>query len=160
MTVSGTFGCGYDGCRRGGAALLGLLLVLASSGCGGPAGPKVISVTGKLTYQGAPVPNATITALPSDPGRGRPAMATTAADGSFSLQSAGGERPGVEPGSYKLRIEALKVPLSEIPPDQLMAREEENRAVPKKYFDEQTSGLTLSVTETDSAKELPLDLAE
>ena len=67
-----------------------LLACVLAAGCGDS---KVVSVSGRLTYQGKPVPNAFVHFVPAS---GRPSLGETDADGKFTLvydpQTKGAER--------------------------------------------------------------------
>lgn len=60
-----------------------LFLVLTWSGCGGPSGPAVGTVTGTVTFDGQPVPNASIQFVPIP--EGRTSTAVTDAEGKYTL---------------------------------------------------------------------------
>ena len=61
------------------------LALLAASGCG--SGPPVGTVTGTVTMDGAPLPNALVTFVPE--GGGQPAMGKTDATGKYELYRRG-----------------------------------------------------------------------
>jgi hypothetical protein len=87
-------------CFRG--AILGLpltLLVAVLAGCGA-GGPEIAYVTGKVTMDGKPLPNATVVFVPEN---GRPAGATTNEEGEYVLNFAQG-RKGAIPGESVIRI--------------------------------------------------------
>jgi hypothetical protein len=138
--------------------LIASLILLTCLGCGG-GGPQATRVTGKVTYADKPVPKAVVTFLPSSPGAATSESAVTNESGEFSVQ--GGEnRTGLKPGAYRIKVEAYAVPLNEIPPAELKAREESNRLIPKKFFSEETSGLTVTILDSEKTKVVPLDLKD
>jgi hypothetical protein len=80
-----------------GFALMLLGVVLAGCGAGGP---EIAYVTGKVTMDGKPLPNATVVFVPEN---GRPAGATTNEEGEYVLNFAQG-RKGAIPGESVIRI--------------------------------------------------------
>lgn len=80
-----------------GVTLSLLFVVLAGCGAGGP---EIAYVSGKVTMDGKPLPNATVVFVPEN---GRPAGATTDEDGEYVLNFAQG-RKGAIPGSSVIRI--------------------------------------------------------
>jgi hypothetical protein len=80
-------------------ALVGLVPVAC-----GPSGPEMASISGKVTYDGKPVPKGTITFIPVIPA-GRNAVGVIGPDGSYSLQT---EKPGDGAllGDYTVTISA------------------------------------------------------
>jgi hypothetical protein len=59
--------------------LLAVALLLAASGCGGP----LVTVTGRLTYKGEPVPSTTVKFCPDEEGK-RPSQGVTDDQGNFT----------------------------------------------------------------------------
>ena len=80
-----------------GLATAGMLLAL--TGCG-PSGPDISSVTGTVTMDGKPLPNASVVFQPE---KGRPSGALTNENGEFELNFSGG-RKGAQPGRYIVAI--------------------------------------------------------
>lgn len=78
--------------------MLGLMLAFLS-GCG-PSGPTVYEVSGKVTYQGKPVPGATVTFQPE---QGRPSIGVTDDEGKYFLRYTK-DVNGALPGSHKVFI--------------------------------------------------------
>jgi len=66
----------------------------------------------------------------------------------------------VAAGRYRVSIEAYKRPLHEIPPAELAKIGDDNWAVPKKYLKPDTSGLTVTVEESDSSKTADFELVD
>jgi hypothetical protein len=94
------------------SALLLVVLGLAMlAGCGGPKGPEIVAVRGKVTYAGGAWPKeGRITFAPIKPAQGFPAMPGTAvfqADGSYVVAS--GLREGLVPGKYRICVSCWKV---------------------------------------------------
>jgi hypothetical protein len=80
-------------------------LAFIFAGCG-PSGPKIAYVTGRVTMDGKPLPNATIVFVPEN---GRPAGAKTDADGRYVLNFTKGRR-GAIPGKNTIQITTLRDP--------------------------------------------------
>lgn len=81
--------------------------ILLLAGCG--SGPKTYSVTGTVTYKGAPVEGADIAFLPvkEDP-TVKPAGGATGAGGKFTVKTyfaPGDERTGATAGMYKITLQ-------------------------------------------------------
>jgi hypothetical protein len=82
---------------RIGVVALSLLLVVAGCSRGGP---EIAYVTGRVTMDGKPLANAAVVFIPEN---GRPAGATTDADGNYVLNFTQGRR-GAIPGKNLIRI--------------------------------------------------------
>jgi hypothetical protein len=118
--------------------------LLASSGlagCGGPAKPKTVPVSGTVTSGDKPVTDARIRFIPDDP-NGRTAFGDLDAEGKFTLTTSE-KGDGVIPGSYKVDVtpQGSGAPSADI---------KEKTAVPKaafpdKYRDTKKSGLTFNL---------------
>jgi hypothetical protein len=86
--------------------LIGGVIGLCAAGCGG--GSNAVPCQGRVTLDGAPLPDASVSFLPikaTDPG---PFTDTTDADGKFSLGLAGEEVAGVQPGVYSVFVSTVK----------------------------------------------------
>lgn len=79
--------------------LMGIALV----GCAS-SGPEIAYVSGRVTMDGKPLSNATVVFIPDN---GRPAGATTDAEGQYVLNFAEG-RKGAIPGTNTIRIMTLR----------------------------------------------------
>lgn len=77
-----------------------LVAVLAVSFVGCDSKPDINLVTGKVTLDGSPYPNAQVRFVPES---GRPAMGITDEAGNYSLTYLRGQQ-GAMPGSYKVDI--------------------------------------------------------
>jgi hypothetical protein len=75
-----------------------IVVTCVLSGCG----PEYATVTGRVTLDGEPLPNATVSFMPEDEG-GHPSFGRTEADGSYSLQETH-RLDGALPGKYTVRI--------------------------------------------------------
>jgi len=114
-------------------------LGLSTIACG-PSGPGMSQVSGKVTYQGKPVPSGLITFVPAASG-GRNATGQIGADGTYRLQT---ENPGdgALMGDYNVTIFAQDnpvldyIPSKPVPPKYL---------APAKYEKPATSGLKSTV---------------
>jgi hypothetical protein len=115
------------------------LVLLAPVGCG-RSGPEMARVTGKVTYQGKPVPKGTIAFIPVA-GTGRNATGAIAPDGTYTLQT---EDPndGAQLGEYRVTISARDdAVLDYTPPVPILPK----RLAPEKYENPETSGLKETV---------------
>ena len=83
----------------------GVVLILATIGCGGTKLPNAVSVSGTVAYQGKPVAGAQIVLINADE-KGKPASGVTDAQGSFSVQTYvdATQVKGAMPGSYKVTV--------------------------------------------------------
>jgi hypothetical protein len=80
------------------------LLLLGVVGCGGSAVP----VSGRVTLDGKPIADATVTFQPADSGKpGTGSAGKTDANGQFTLQLVGMNRPGALIGKHRISITAL-----------------------------------------------------
>ena len=86
-------------------ALITTIAVL--SGCG-PSNPPTAKVTGTVTLDGNPVEGAVITFMPDD-GENKPAIATSLADGNYSLTTFK-TGDGAMLGSYKIKVFKYTLP--------------------------------------------------
>jgi len=78
-----------------------ILLVLSTGGCGGSKDANLAPFTGTVTYNGRPVPDATITIQPE---KGAIASAITNAEGKFVAKT--GKSEGVAVGNCTITVEA------------------------------------------------------
>ncbi len=84
------------------------LAVVSVIGCGGQTN---VPVEGRVTLDGQPLPNATVTfsqLRATDPG---PFTATSDAEGKFALGSADKQQTGAAPGEYMVLITTVKPPV-------------------------------------------------
>ena len=127
--------------------------ILLAAGCGGgEEAPPTASVSGKVTFQGAPVTEGFVN-FASDAGFA--ASAPLQEDGAYELVTQYGDMPT---GPYKVSVTPPSPPdtgmgdaTAEAPP----MPDPEN--IPKKYREYGTSGLTVEVTE-DGANTFDFDL--
>ena len=127
----------HPGWRSGLVALAFAVAVVP--GCG-RSGPEMARVSGKVTYQGKPVPKGTITFLPVAP-TGRTATGAISADGSYTLQT---EEPadGAQLGEYRVTIYSHDEPVLDYTPPQPV---KPKLLVPASFEDPETSGLKKTV---------------
>jgi hypothetical protein len=123
------------------------------SGCGVPKG----NVSGKVTYQGKPLPSGTIVFLGPDD---RPVNSSIGGDGSYQVQ-------GVTVGTARITVEtpwefakAQRKNAPKLPPDAPpMANSMMIQAIeiPKKYGDPQQSGVTYDVQKGAQVHDIDLE---
>jgi hypothetical protein len=146
-----------------------VVVVLGCSGDDSGLGRRY-KVTGKVTYNGAPVPHGTVNFLPTKPPppEGRTATGEIE-DGYYSLGTTG-NNDGALPGEYKVAIVALDVDLAAAAapkeqggmihqgdPAHQKAQKNAKKLIPAKYTSGETSGLTAKV---DSSKAIDFDLTD
>ena len=133
---------------RAALALAGAsLLLLILPGCGG-SGVNTVPVTGKVTYQGSPMTHGKVTFSPEDKKLGRPAEGIIDPEGNFSLTTIRAD-DGALPGEYRVAVLAFV-------PGTANAVSRGKPAIPEKFFQHATSGLTATVD--DRATTVDLDL--
>lgn len=117
-----------------------LAVVAAGVGCGSK--PEVVPVSGKVTYNGQPMPYGTVGFQPP---QGQPSGAAIQADGSFKL-STFAEFDGAKPGFYKVKVSCYS---SQSPSERGKPRTGEFSAgaslIPEKYAFVDRSELTAEV---------------
>jgi hypothetical protein len=87
-----------------------LTLTFLLAGCGGPDGPELATVTGRVTVDTSPVAGAVITFLPD--GSGSPSYGRTDADGRYELMFTF-TKSGAMVGKHSVEIETRKIPPAE-----------------------------------------------
>jgi len=153
------------------AVALGIATVVVVVGCGDDSGlGQRHKVSGKVTYNGQPVPKGTINFIPTKPAppEGRAATGDIK-DGYYTL-STGGGGDGAKPGEYDVTVVALDIDLSSaVSTKEGLPKIHEGDAahqkaiksgkslVPTKYNIATTSGLKATV---DGAKTLDFDLKD
>jgi hypothetical protein len=128
------------------------------SGCGGGEEiPDLYTVTGTVTYQGQPVPNADVVFIPDgkpDPKKPAPPRAYGKTDekGKYELLFLDGEE-GAPAGKYKVVVTAYK-PYG--PDDDTETKPQS--LIPEKYSSTASSGITKEVKDKDgNVIDLPLE---
>ncbi len=152
---------------RGSGCLALLACFIGCPQAGNEKAPATAPVTGTVTYKGAAVEGAVVTFSPASSG-GSAAVATTDAQGNFTLKSQWGTE-GAEPGNYKVAISKSEVEggpggEEEIEDARIGGAEEAPAAtvtedLPAKYKSAETSGLTAEV-KADTTNEFKFDLTD
>lgn len=119
---------------------------IIGGGCG-PGRPTIVPISGSVTLDGKPVPQATVLFIPV--AGGVPARGSTREDGSFSLTTFA-EGDGAIAGRHSVAISKMKVTGVEATEDGLLpaSASGEVRTIwltPQKYADATTSGLEVDV---------------
>jgi len=131
--------------------VLAIVASLAAPGCG-RSGPELAPVSGKVTYNGKPVPRGTITFSTDDP-KGRNATGVIGPNGTYILQT---EEPGdgAQLGEYRVSIAAHEddVVLDYVPAKPVLPK----RLIPEKYENPDTSDLKATVK--SGSNDIPFDL--
>ena len=127
------------------SAVLALSALLLSS-CGEQSGPTTFKVTGKVTMDGSPVPEAVVVLYPKNKSEDSmlASQAITDAEGLFEMRThleKDNYKDGMQPGAYVVTVTKLELPRD-------MRRKPKN-LLPKKYSLARTSNLTAHVTSTD-----------
>ena len=106
------------------------LLVVASMGCGGSSdAPDLHEVTGTVTMDGAPLPNASLQFLPKS-GEGRPSWGMTDEEGNYELTYSR-DAVGALPGEHIVKISTSQE--AEEDPDTGETSESSPETVPDVY---------------------------
>lgn len=124
-------------------------LVLCCSGCGGGLDedlPETVAVNGVVTYQGKPVPDASIMFYPLQ-GR-KPATGRTDPQGKFTLRTFE-KADGAIPGAHQVTVNAY-----ESTPEGVSMKS----AIPIKYSSPTTTPLKITVSESNP--EIKLELTD
>ena len=125
-------------------------LLLAVSGCGG----SLVKVSGKLTYQGHPVPNTLVTFYPEDAGK-RPSHGITNDKGHFELAFSSTEA-GALRGKHIVFLKYHVTAAEETGAAKPKASKELKAAIAK-YGDLKTSPLHYEVTKSGDFIDINLD---
>jgi hypothetical protein len=132
-----------------------LLCICFIVGCGGSDAPKLVPVTGVVTFKKQPIGKINVLFVPAD-GAGMLAEGTSKADGTFQLQT---KEPGdgAMEGNYKVSFKFV----SDVIPDMpgfAGAVKPEPSPIPAKYADENRSGVTATVTGDVSKNDFQFNL--
>lgn len=122
------------------AFLLGLFLL---AGCGPATEVAGPAASGTVTLDGKPVTMGTLNFIPKI--EGSSAFAVIDENGHFEINTAAGSA-GIAPGEYQVTVSEWAVEPGSEGPDGKVS-EEGVRLVSEKYTSEETSGLTVTVTE-------------
>lgn len=126
-------------------------LILAVAGC---SGPGLVNASGRLTYQGKPVPSTYVTFWPQEEGK-RASTGLTDDDGNFALSYSRQEQ-GVLLGQHIVFLKydvSLDEELHKIPPK----ASKELKAVIARYGDLKTSPLRAEVTRSGQVIQINLE---
>jgi len=133
------------------AALIALVLCATTLfvGCGKKV-VKTEGVTGKVTLDGAPLPDANVFFVPVDKNSGAlDSFAKTGEDGTYKLQTlTGAANAGTTPGKYLVRFDAqesVDTGKTETVNDQEVPILDSKSILPRRYNDEKTSGFEVEV---------------
>lgn len=131
-------------------AILGMCLA-AMVGCG-DGGPRLVSVSGKVTLDGKPVPNAIVTFNPTGAG-GSNSLGRTDATGTYQLEFSQ-DRKGALVGDYVVDIVTKKVSKADMPDDGSVVDQSAFVEIPAKY---RKRG-TLTATVKDQSNSIDFEL--
>jgi hypothetical protein len=126
-----------------------LALLLAAGGCGQS---RLVNATGRLTYQGQPVPSTLLTFLPDD--QTRAAHGTTDDNGNFTVTYSR-TQTGMPRGWFTVALRydmSVDEELHKTPPK----ASHELKAVIARYSDPATSGLRYEITKGGQFLEIDL----
>ncbi len=127
-------------------------LCLFAAGCSkeqASSGPQPVPASGKITYNGSPLPNAMISLSQSTPGAPG-AVGRSDKEGNFKL-TAGQSGEGAIPGEYQISVSAFEETKTESKPDAPYDPTAKAPApkslVPQKFANPSTSGLKVTIPE-------------
>jgi hypothetical protein len=118
-----------------------LALVAGTIGCSDKL-PRTVRVEGRITYQGKPVTQGSVTFMPTAMAPGssaQPATGSVDPDGNYSLRSYR-EKDGILPGKYSVSVAAYRSYRLPMKPGEKL-----DYSIPEKYTSPQTSGLSADV---------------
>jgi major membrane immunogen (membrane-anchored lipoprotein) len=154
------------------AVALGVTAVVGVLGCGGDDSGlgRRYKISGKVTYNGAPVPQGTVTFVPTKPPTPEGRAATgTIKDGSYALSTTGND-DGALPGEYNVAIISMDIDMASAASSKAeggrihegdaayqKAHKNAKKLIPTKYGVSETSGLKATV---DGAKTIDFPLAD
>lgn len=126
--------------------ILVVTIALGLSGCQKSDRPKLYPVTGTITYDGAPLADATVTFLPEN---GKVAVGATDASGNYTLYTQG--EPGATEGMFRISIVA-EAQTKKYTPEEFEKLTDAERAkahqsrIPARYANPNGAELTATVT--------------
>jgi len=135
-----------------------LLALVVTSGCGEHDGLERAEITGILTNQGKPLPNASVQFLPAGGGTpGMGALGVADAEGRFKVISSRQSDEGIPPGEYTVVVSRFAEPDGTIlPPDALQADHLDAReTIPAPYSG---PGSPLKATIAKEGGEIKIDI--
>jgi hypothetical protein len=129
-------------------SLIFLLLLIAGGIAGCTSGSKSVPVSGRVTYKGKPVANASVNFSPTESAGRAAATGMTDSAGHFTLGTVT-PKDGAQIGKYQVSIIARGPDRTPKPGESLSGMPGEmipgDPAIPTKYFAPDTSGLTFEV---------------
>lgn len=144
-------------------ASLATSFALGLAGCG-PELPETVSVTGKVVSKGQPIANAQIGFIPqSEGGETRPALGTTAEDGTFTLRTyvaPGAEADGAMVGDYTVTVQKTDVPIDPVKLQEMFRKRPQYvppALLPARYGSPNTTPLKATVI-ADGPNEFTLEI--
>lgn len=136
-----------------GGAVIGVIggALIGSMGCGPRGLPNMVPIRGRVTLDGQPLTTGSVIYAPKIPG-GRQAKGELGGDGTFTLTTL---RPGdgAQAGEYLVSVISFKPYPGDPTREQIEAAGgmlDRESAIPKKYSDPATSGLSDSVDKRHS----------
>jgi hypothetical protein len=126
-----------------------LFALLVALGCSSSGELTTAPVSGKVTYNGKPVPNGTVMFVPD---QGPAATGEIAKDGSYRLTTYN-DGDGAVLGNHKISITALQDTSGALPEQRSGTPK---ALVPRKYLSHETSGLTAEVQSGDNVVDFSL----
>jgi beta-glucanase (GH16 family) len=142
--------------RLGVSLLLGCALVaVCLGGCRGDRGPERVVVSGKVTYQGKPLPQGMIRFVPAQTSTG-PTAGASIVDGNYSVDSHG----GVPVGTHTVQIEGYRKMQTAPPPGRPMAPggDPQEQYLPNKF--NMNTGLQITIPSGSGAITKNVDLVD
>ena len=138
--------------------VLTLMFLVSAIGCG-RSRLDTAPLSGKVTYQGNPVPWGTVSFQPVDRKVGRPAMADIKTDGSYEVATLEHDK-GLMAGEYKVSVYAPESPMYKPSAEQKAAAARIKLPTPSRYSSPDTSGLTFTMNPDDGPKTFDIDLTD
>lgn len=129
----------------------GMAAGIVTVGCGG-GGLDTVAVRGTVTYDGKPLENGTVRFVPVDED-GLLAVGRIGPGGQFTLATKGTD--GVVPGDYKISVQSFIIDESVPKKDRELGIGGKKPAIPQKYSNPETSGLTETI---DGSRTIDIDL--
>ncbi|GAA5507919.1 hypothetical protein [Novipirellula caenicola] len=124
------------------------ILILASIGCGSSTTYDVVAASGTVMLDNKPIEGVSLTLIPQAGIKGRGGYATSASDGTFTLQSAP-EVMGVVPGNYMVLFRKYAMPDgSPVPPGTSAADADLINQLPEIYSHPEKSPIYATIPAT------------
>jgi hypothetical protein len=141
--------------------LMTVVLLVELAGCGGD-GLKRVPVRGKITANGLPLDNASISFVPRGETKGEGGFGRSDEDGNFALTEARTARKGIIPGEYKVCVSRpVGRDGTPLPAGAKQAETPGMRdSLPREYASPENTPLQATVPETGGTVnlEVPLDV--